>query len=116
MAKLFLTKKEKLALREFKKETFEGLKGKVLGLKLFGSKARGNFKKESDIDILMVVKERRPKIVKFVYHMATKILLKYGIYLSIKIIEREELERGLKVQFPFYLVIQKEGINLWSLK
>jgi predicted nucleotidyltransferase len=33
------------------------MKGEVLDIKLFGSKARGNFKEDSDIDVLVLLKK-----------------------------------------------------------
>jgi predicted nucleotidyltransferase len=57
MPKLNLTSKEKLALKEFKEKILKKMKGEVLDIKLFGSKARGNFKEDSDIDVLVLLKK-----------------------------------------------------------
>ncbi|HUU63330.1 MAG TPA: nucleotidyltransferase domain-containing protein [Dehalococcoidia bacterium] len=46
----------------FIKELGENLGDEMLSVSIFGSEARGDFYKDSDIDIFILVKENRPDI------------------------------------------------------
>ena len=50
---------EKRAIEEFTKRLKTELGSKLLKMRLFGSKARGEFSKDSDIDILLILAVRR---------------------------------------------------------
>jgi len=70
-------------LREFKHELTEILADKLVDVILFGSYARGDYTEESDVDVLIVVKERptideENKISK----LCLKFLIKYNIIIS----------------------------------
>lgn len=103
---------EKKALKEFKKQTVAKLKNDILALKLFGSKARGDFRKDSDIDILVLLKKSTLKKEDLIFDIAVDILLKYGIDLSVKIFSEKEYEKGLNWQIPFFLSIQREAARI----
>ncbi len=113
-----LSQKEKKALREFKQALLEEFNRELLELKLFGSKARGDFRKASnrsemsDTDILIVLKRTSLKKEDLIFKIATKILLKYGIDISPKIFSEKEYKERLALQVPFFLIIRKEGIAL----
>lgn len=110
MAKfLNLIQREKKALREFKKQINQKLAGEVLELKLFGSKARGDSRKDSDIDILLVLKKVSKRNKNIVSDITFKLFLKYGVDLSVKIFSEKEFEDLQKLQIPFMLNIQREA-------
>jgi predicted nucleotidyltransferase len=108
----YLSLKEKRALSEFKRKILEKLGKNVLTIKLFGSKARGDFKKDSDIDILIILKKRNLKAEDKIYKIVTDISLKYEIDLSPKIFSEAEYRERLQLELPFFLIAQKEGISL----
>jgi len=62
-----LTKKEKEALKEFKRKIIQKFSKEVLELKLFGSKVRGDSRKDSDIDVLIVLKSLSKKKRRFYF-------------------------------------------------
>lgn len=104
-----LTKTEKRALQEFKRKITQKLAGQILELKLFGSKARGDYKRTSDIDIILVLKNATERNKDVVYDITVKLLLKYGLDLSVKIFSEKEFQYLNKLQTPFMLNIQKEA-------
>jgi len=55
----YLNNKEKKVVESFVKELKEKLGDDIISLRLFGSKARGDFKEDSDVDIFILVKEKR---------------------------------------------------------
>ena len=55
MRKDCLTKDEKLAVEEFSARLRDRFPREIEGIKLYGSKARGESNNESDVDVLIVV-------------------------------------------------------------
>jgi len=101
---------ENQALVEFLKN----LRKKGLSLThliLFGSKARGDFSPNSDIDILAIT--ANPDAKKALYQEVAFILSQFDVYLSIKAFTEQEFKRLNQFKTPFTENIKKEGINLW---
>jgi len=81
-------------------------------LKLFGSKARGDSRKDSDIDILVVLKSKSREKENFIIDLTVKILLEYGIDISPHIYSQKEYSYLNKIPSVFMQVIQKEAFAL----
>lgn len=116
MSKLFLNKKEELYLQDLFKRLFP-LRKDIIYFKLFGSKARGDFNKGSDIDLLLVVKdEKREAIERKVSRFVTDVLLKNGPFFSIKVYSQSKFDALTTPPTFFIRKIEKEAINLWLKK
>ena len=100
----------KKVLLKFKGELKNNLKEKFIDLILFGSHARGDYSKDSDIDVLLLTSKNLTKEEKgTISEMRTDMFLKYGIVISyfnypIKIYE--------KFRSPFLLNVKKEGVRI----
>ncbi len=105
-----LTPKELKAIKEFQKDISQRFK--VVDLKLFGSKARGDHRKGSDIDILLVLEKPTIPIEYKVYDLVNNILMKRGVDLSVKIFSEKEYKRFNRIPTVFMSFIQKEAISL----
>ena len=79
---------------------------------LFGSKARGDFKAESDIDVFILVDKADVKLRKSVASSTTAVLLKYGVLLSPKVIEESHFSFLKQLGTAFARNIEKEGIKI----
>ena len=79
---------------------------------LFGSKARGDFKPESDIDIFILIDHSDSDTRKKIASFTTKILIKYGVLLSPKIIEESHFSFLKQLGFAFAKNIEKDGIKI----
>lgn len=110
----YLSAKEKKALAEFKEKLLQKLGKEVLVLKLFGSKVRGDFKKwpDSDIDILVVLKQNSPEKEEFIMDISFDMFLKYEVLLSPKVFSQKEYKKQLDLQLPFFLILEKEAKSL----
>jgi len=84
----------------------------IASLRLFGSKARGDYYKESDIDILIVLKRATKKDKKLVLTMTVEMLLEYGINISPHIYSLKEFDYFNKVPSPFMQILQRESVTL----
>lgn len=103
---------EKRALTAFKKTLGNELNGLLSGIFLFGSKARGEATKKSDIDVLVVITTNNKQINKKVTDIAFDIMMKYGIDLSVVIMNRAKWAAYQKVPTSFIYNVNKDRIKL----
>ncbi len=79
---------------------------------LYGSYARGDYRDDSDIDIVAIVKGSRKKLqdeLEEVWDVSHDLSLEYGIIVSPTVIPQDEFEKCKNV-IPYYRNIEKEGI------
>jgi len=105
-----LTAKEKSVLRQFKTAVEQVLGSQLIELKLFGSKARGDDRPDSDIDVLVIVTDDDWHICDKVYDIATDIFLQTDIYISPKTISKSRLEQLQKEGTSFLRNISRDAI------
>ncbi len=79
---------------------------------LFGSVARGEDREDSDIDILLVTNYDSFKMQRLVSDIVVDILLKTGVYVSVKVLSSEEYNFLKKIKSSFYRSILEEGITI----
>lgn len=119
-----LSKNEKLAVEEFKNILLREFPEKIEMIKLYGSKARGDYHQESDIDIFILVnitdskasvKNRLfKKIDVHISDIAFDLLLKYEVLLSPITMDKEHFSYLKYLQTGYVKNIEKEGIALWK--
>lgn len=109
---LHLTKTELLALKELKNLLKKELGEEILDIKLFGSKARGDYHKESDIDILLILERVSEKKKDRVFDVVTNILHKYDIYFSVHIYSLKEFKQLNSIPTVFMQFIQREAVAI----
>ncbi len=108
--KFKLTEKEKTALLELKKSIEQ--KYKLVVFKLFGSKVRGDFDSESDLDVLVVLEKLDWKTEIEIFELCFEVGLKYDLLFSPIVYAKDEYESSLNKITPFYLSVEKEGIAI----
>lgn len=115
MKQLPLSDNENKALQGFIKYLTDLYPEQMVSIDLFGSKARGEARQDSDIDLLIIVQNRdyidRNKIYEYVLDAD----LNYGVNISLKIYNKDEYNKLSQMNIPFTANIQKEGINLWTV-
>lgn len=86
----------------------------ILAIILYGSVARNDNTDESDIDIVIIIKNEMDDATKEQFiHWSAELDLRYDRVFSIIDIQEENMEKWRNV-LPFYQNIQKEGIILWK--
>ncbi len=96
--------------KEYSEKVRSALGSQVQEIILFGSRARGEQKKYSDYDVLIVVNKRDRKIVKKIRKIAVGILDVHERLIGNIVYDAEEWER--KKTFPLGININREGIRL----
>ena len=83
---------------------------------LFGSYARGDYDSESDVDVMLLVKDDDAEIKKMdrtVIHATGDIDLEHSVLLSPIIVNRDRYYRYVN-DLPFYRSVQQEGVVLYE--
>ena len=107
-----LNKIEKKAAEEFKQLLENKLKEGFLAIKLFGSKARGDFHQDSDIDLIVVLQKADEKNKDKVFEAVMEILEKYEIYLSVHIYSEKEYNYLNSIPTVFMQLVQRDSITI----
>ncbi len=79
---------------------------------LFGSKARGDARKDSDIDVLVIVSSDDWHMSDMVYSIVTDILLETEVCISPKVISQKDYTRLYSNGNSFIENVTREGIVL----
>ena len=96
--------------REYSTKVRAALGDRVRDIILFGSRARGEQKKYSDYDVLIVVDKRDREIVKTIRKIAVDILDEHERLIGNIVYDVDEWER--KKSFPFGINIKREGLRM----
>ena len=103
---------------EMREELVQGLmdifRTNISMIILYGSVARGNATKESDIDIAIVVRSQMDDATKRRFlNWAADMDIRYERVFSIVDIQESNMKKWEDV-LPFYQNVKKEGIVLWK--
>jgi len=104
------------AINDYIKLLRKQYESKILKVTLFGSVARGEYSKESDADILIVVSVSNAKIKDKISMSAYEIMLKNNVVLSPIVMDFGTYDWYKKNGDPFYKNIQRDGIDIWTRK
>src|SRR4030042_7153272 len=80
-------------LKELKNKLRIALHDSIISIRLFGSRARGDYDSESDIDVAFIVKDHNREIRNKILAIVTELESKYYIPLSITIFSNQDFKR-----------------------
>lgn len=107
-----LTEKDQLALKKFKEAVAKALGDELVELTLFGSKARGDAREDSDIDVLVITSSGNWRLRDVVYGIVTDILLDDDVIVSPKVIGKEDYKRLYEKGYPFVKNVIRDGVAI----
>lgn len=85
---------------------------RLKGIYIFGSRIRGDHGEWSDLDVLIVVKDKDLMIEKEIIDIFVEERLNTGIPFSPLIKDFEVFEKERELNTPFYQSLSKEGVDL----
>ena len=107
-----LTPTERHALQRFKTVLESLLAGSLISLRLFGSRAREEETEESDLDVLIVLREKNRALCRRIVAEALEIDLAYDINLAPTILSVEEYQQNRDYHTPVYRNVERESLPL----
>ena len=108
----YLNEVEREVIGSFVKELKEKLGDEILSIRLFGSKVRGDFYEDSDIDIFVLVKEKTPDVRDKLAEITANYDIEYGLPLSPVLYDLFEQKKNKELGSFFFENVGKEGILL----
>lgn len=93
-------------------ETISPLRKHITQVILFGSRARGDDRTDSDYDLLIVVPRKDVDLLDGLYEGVMDVLLAHGRLISLKVFPDEEFERLTRLRTPFMQRVKAEGVPL----
>lgn len=100
----------KKAIQEFVRESVSRYRKSIRKMVLYGSVARGEASKESDIDVLVVWNGTKLDAMDSLGEIALRILLKYGYDVSLHPMTPKHYRYVTKVNTHFIQNVAREGI------
>ena len=110
----YLTSREKAALSEFVARLRARYADEIVLVTLFGSKVRGDFDEESDVDVLVVVQNGDWRFQDEVALTAFEPMLEHDVVITPLVIDLEHYQWLRQYQAPLYRNIRAEGLDLWT--
>lgn len=105
------------AIKAFKEALIARLPEDILRIIFFGSRRRGIFRPDSDIDLLIVIREKKRDVIDKVFEIGDTIerdILKYEIPFTIHILTEGEYLRFKESKSLFISSIEEEGIIIYE--
>ena len=107
-----LNKTERKVISSFVKELRDRLGNDIVTIRLFGSKVKGDFHEDSDIDIFILVKQKTAEIEDTIAGIEVDYDIEYGLFLSPVLYSLFEYEKNKELGSFFFENVEKEGIVL----
>ena len=108
----YFTRIEKKVLQSFVEELRNKIGDEIINIVLFGSRARGDFNRESDIDIFVLVREKTQDMRDKVGDITADFIFDYDFPLSPVLYDLEEYDQNKKLGSFFFENVEKEGVSL----
>lgn len=103
---------EKEAIESVAELLFQTLKDNLAEVYLFGSKARGDFHDDSDIDLLVIVERLNHESRWEIRATAADCSLKFDVLFNTHILDKERWDQLAKTQDTLWREVQRDGIPL----
>ncbi|MDY6875213.1 MAG: nucleotidyltransferase domain-containing protein [Chloroflexota bacterium] len=111
-----LTPHERGVLSEFLSRLRERCSDHITHVWIFGSKVRGDFDEESDVDLLIVVRDGNDVLGGVIGEIAYDLSLEHGVLLCDHVISAWRFAQMRARQEPLYESIMREEVGLWALE
>ncbi len=105
-----LDKRRQKAIDEFVKRATQAYGDRIRGITLFGSVARGTPRRDSDIDLLVVIDKEDFRLRRGLTGLAFDIFMETGGDLSVKVLSSQDFQA--RKTFSFLRNVLAEGIKV----
>ncbi|GAB5047234.1 nucleotidyltransferase domain-containing protein [Thermodesulfovibrio sp. TK110] len=105
---------EKRALKRITEKLKKALREELISVTAFGSRVRGDFKGDSDFDVLVIVRQRNRDIIDKIVDIFSQEEISTGIPFSPVVKSEELFEKEREFNTTFYRNIKNEGKILYG--
>lgn len=109
-----LTRAELQAVTEFVLVLQKEFGADLLGVVLYGSKARGDDQQDSDIDLLVIMPDDTWPTRQKISHSSSAVSLAYEVLLMPKIVSLAHWQRMAADPFSFYRFLFQDGLPVYG--
>ena len=88
------------------------VRGEVVSLYLYGSRARGTHHPDSDYDVFVVLRQRARPTIDALYDAVVDVVCETGSLISLKIVSREHFQRLVAAGNPLVTNVLHDGVPL----
>jgi len=105
---------ERITLEKFKKKVLNELGDRIYAMIVYGSLARGEYTKDSDIDILVIgeSKENWETVSRIAYEIDFE--NGFRTFITTIFLTKDEFEQRLNAGDPFVYSVLREGVALYD--
>lgn len=114
MVLFYMFKYEKKSIERAVKSLVSGVKNNLIAVIAFGSRIRGDFTEDSDLDILVLVKSRSCGLVRKVITIFLEEEKKTDVFYGVVVKDMAAFERERSLNSGFYRNIKKEGVVFYD--
>jgi predicted nucleotidyltransferase len=114
--KTILKKRERNAIDEFVSLVVHKMSRQVNELTLFGSKARGDYRRNSDIDVLVLINRENLENWQRIQSLSAFVSLKFDVVLSALVMDAKRYKAHSQLRTLLFKNISQDGIRLWKKK
>lgn len=109
-----MNEKDRELILKFKNKLPSDVKVRLKRIIVFGSRARGETKEESDIDVIALVDKKTSEIERKLEDVAYQVMWDHDFkpIISLKVFTESRFNSAIKRGFSFYENVQKEGISV----
>ena len=107
-----LTPNEIAAVQQFARALRSTLGRNLISATFFGSKVRGDYRNDSDIDVLIIVNEQTTEQERIISHEWAKVELEHDASISYVVYSEHEWAVNKKLGSPFALNVEREGVTI----
>lgn len=105
-----MSKKERYAIERFGETVKSRLGENVIRMSVFGSKVRGDYTEKSDIDILVIVKERSLRVMDQIAEITSDLNIEFDLSIAPVVFSEYEYHMNATMASPFSLAVHEEGL------
>ena len=112
---VYLQPNEKAAISEYINRLMGHLDNCLVEVYLFGSKARGDFTPDSDLDLLVILEVDDWETKDQARFVAADIALEYDVLINTHILSQMRWEEMAHQQTTLWRAVQQDGVSLMSV-